>query len=265
MEEAAVYEVKRAITNENYFDPDMNERYMSTSQFKRFIECEALAYAELTGKWTREETKALMVGKFIDAHFEGTLDIFRAQNPEIYQKSGKGLLKDYVDAEYIIQRIERDPLFMKYMGGKKQIVKTGFINGVEWKIKIDSYLEGEAIVDLKTSAEIGEVWKDGRKQHFIKAYRYDFQGAVYQAVEGDMLPVILAVVSKEKEPNIELYELHQQLLNEALDEIIARQDRFVDIKKGKIAPHRCGECDYCKSTKVLTEVKIFTGNWEDGA
>lgn len=254
------------INNENYFSKENNLKYMSTSQFKRFEECEALAMAEINEEITREETKALIVGSFIDAHFEGTMDIFKAKHPNIFcsptgKNAGK-LLADYSKAEYTIQRIERDPLFMQFMSGQKQVVMTGEIDGVPWKIKIDSYHPGKCIVDLKSSSEIGEVWKDKQKVNFIEGYQYCLQGASYQAIEGNQLPFFLAVASKEEEPDLEIFQLSQRKLDEALEEIKAKQKRFVAIKKGEIQPEKCGKCAYCRSKKVLTAPILYDGEIE---
>ena len=58
------------------------------SQYKDFCgtigrpACEEQALAKLDGRWEMGKTTALMVGSYVDAHFEGTLDLFKAQNPE---------------------------------------------------------------------------------------------------------------------------------------------------------------------------------------
>ena len=78
---------------------------MGSSQFKSFISCEASALAEITEEFPREITTALLVGSYVDAHFENTLDIFKAKHPELFKKTGDhGLLKDYAKADEIIQR-----------------------------------------------------------------------------------------------------------------------------------------------------------------
>ena len=80
------------LTNENYFSPENNWKYCGSSQYKDFFGsmghhgCEAMALAKLRGEWMTEKTTALLVGSYVDAHFEGTLDLFRAQNPEIFTK-----------------------------------------------------------------------------------------------------------------------------------------------------------------------------------
>ncbi len=147
------------LTNESYFSQEADREYLSVSQYKNFMgtlgkpACEAEAMALLNDEWEREKTTALMVGSYVDAHFEGSLDLFRAQNPDIFTKQGS-LKAEYKKAEDIINRIERDELFMKYMSGEKQVIMTAEMFGTKWKIKIDSYIEGKAIVDLKVMREL---------------------------------------------------------------------------------------------------------------
>ncbi len=111
------------LNNENYFSAEMQMRYMGTSQFKAFCKCEAAALAEIKGEYVRTKSTALLVGSYVDAHFEGTLDLFKAQNPELFKRDGS-LKSEYIQAEQIINRIERDELFMLLMSGKKQVILT---------------------------------------------------------------------------------------------------------------------------------------------
>lgn len=140
--------IPHSITQTDYFSPENNLKYMGVSQFKSFEKCEAAALAELHGEYAPEKTTALLVGSYVDAHFEGTLDIFKAKNPEIFKRDGT-LKAEYNQADYIINRIERDSFFMKAMDGEKQKIMVGEIEGVPVKIKIHSYREHKTIVDLK--------------------------------------------------------------------------------------------------------------------
>lgn len=117
-----------------------------------------------------------MVGSYVDSYFEGTLDKFNAENPSLFKKDG-GLKADYVKAEEIIARIERDAYFMKYMSGQKQVIMTGELFGAKWKIKIDSYIPETAIVDLKVMSSITELkWvKDIGYLDFVRYWGYDIQ------------------------------------------------------------------------------------------
>lgn len=248
------------VTKENYFSLENQMEYFGVSQFKSFMSCEAAALAEIKGEYEQEKTPAFLVGSYVDAHFEGTLDIFQAKHPELFTKQGE-LKSNYKQAENTIARLERDDFFMQYMTGEQQKIMTGELFGVPWKIKIDSYHPGKAIVDLKVMKDFEPVWKDATgRVPFIQAWGYDIQGFAYQAIEGNALPFFIAAATKEKVPNLEIWRVSQQQLNVAGKIVEAYIDRFVDIKKGIIEPRRCGKCDYCKQTKVLKGVQIYEGS-----
>ena len=254
--------IQHNLNEGNYFSVEKNLKYIGASQFKSFLACEDMALAEIQGKFEREKTTALLVGSYVDAHFEGTLDIFKAKNPEIFTQKGE-LKSQYQQADYIINRIERDELFMKFMSGQKQVIMVGEIEDVPVKIKVDS-LHPNMIVDGKVMKDFESVWvADKGKLHFIEAWGYDIQGAIYQEIvrqnTGELLPFYIAAATKEKEPDIGLFSIPQTQLDYCMDAIIKPNIvRFDAIKKGIIEPERCGWCDWCKRTKVLTEIIDYT-------
>lgn len=127
------------LTAENYFSQEANRAYFSVSQFKSFLDCEAMALAEISGEYQREETTSLLVGSYVDAHFSRTLDLFRAQHPALYTQKG-ALKSEFQQAEEIIARIERDHLASLLLEGDKQTILTGEIEGVPFKCKPDILL-----------------------------------------------------------------------------------------------------------------------------
>ena len=250
------------LTAENYYSEAANYEYMSVSQFKDFVGtygrrgCEAAAMAKLRGEYKEEESTAMLVGSYVDAYFEGTLDAFKRQHPNIFKKDG-GLKAEYLQAERIIERLERDELFMKYMSGKKQVIMTGELFGIPWKIKIDSDLTNIAIVDLKVMASITELkWvKDIGYLDFVRYWGYDIQGAVYQEVyyqnTGLRVPVYIAAATKEKKTNLEVIHVQDNYLREAMGIVEYNIERVKRVKAGEVEPDRCETCDYCRETKVL--------------
>ena len=243
------------ITNENYFSKEAELEYFGSTQFKNFRKCEAMTMAKINGEYEEEKSVALLVGGYVDAHFEGTLDLYAGQNPDIFTKGGD-LKSDYKHANYIIERIERDEMFMKYMSGKKQVIMTGEWLGTKWKTKIDSYHEGKAIVDLKIMKDFEPVWVDDQgKISFVEAWGYDIQGAIYRKIEGNDLPFIIAGATKEKpEPDLSIMEIMPEDLATAENLIAAYLPRFIDVKAGLVEPRRCEQCPYCRRTKKLTKV-----------
>lgn len=244
------------LTAKHYFSPNSNMKYCGSSQFKSFLRCPAQAMAELRGEWKREETTSLLIGSYVDSWFEGTLDTFKAEHPEILKKDGS-LKAEFVKADEIIARVSRDELFMRYMGGQKQAIRTGYIEGVPFKIKMDSYHKGKAIVDLKVIKDFEPLWNEERgiRQSFIEYWGYDFQAAIYQAIEGNKLPFYICAVTKETIPDFDIIQVPQTWIDSAMA-IIKNEIGIIDAyKRGEIEPPRCGKCAYCRETKKLSRVR----------
>ena len=244
-----------AVNRFNYFSKNNNLKYCGSSQFKSFLKCPAMAIAELNGEWQEEDSISLLVGSYVDAWFEGTLDAFKAEHPEIFKKDGS-LKAEYAKADEIIARVSRDELFMKYMSGQKQVVRTGLIEGVPFKIKIDSYHKGKAIVDLKVVKDFEPLWNGERgiRQDFMQYWGYDFQAAIYQAIEGKKLPFYLCVATKEKHTDFAVIQIPQNWIDSAMA-IIKNEIGLIDAyKRGEIEAPRCEKCAYCRQTKKLSRV-----------
>lgn len=243
------------LTEENYFSPEAEQKYMGSTQYKRFAECEAQAVAILNGDYVPEKSTALWEGSYLDAYFSGAMDGFRAKKPPIFKKDGS-LYSEFQHADYVISRIERDELFLQTISGQAQVIMTGEIEGVPVKIKIDSLLP-DRTVDLKYMRDMSDARVAGEGYvPFWRAWRYDIQAAIYQEIrrqnEGKKLPFGLAVATKEKpEPDFALLEFPQAVLGAALEEVKANIVYYDTVKRGLIAPVRCEKCDYCKSTKKL--------------
>lgn len=251
------------LTNENYYSREANTEYMSVSQYKEFagtfgfLGCEFKAMEELNSRWSDEPTTAMLVGSYVDSYFEGSLPRFKDEHPELFKRDGN-LKAEYLKAEDIIRRIERDEYFMKFMSGQKQVIMTGELFGAKWKIKMDSYLDGIAIVDLKIMSSITEMkWvKDLGYLDFVRYWAYDIQGAVYQEIvrqnTGEVLPFYIAAATKEKEPDIRIIHVTQNYLDEALNMVRSNMPRILQVKEHGDPPERCELCDCCRHSRVLT-------------
>ncbi len=251
------------LNNENYFSPESSAHYMSATQFKQFLECESMAVAIAQGKYATSTSTALLIGSYVDAHFSSTLDIFKSQNPGIYKRDGT-LKSEYEHANHVIERIERDEMFMSVMSGESQRVMTGEIEGIPFKIKIDSLLP-DMTVDLKIVKDFEPVYVRGEGyRSFWMAWRYDIQGAIYQFIRaqnesGEIKPFGIAGATKEKpEPAIGLFKLPQSELNAALDEVRENVVYYDMLKKGLAEPTRCEQCAWCRTTKKLS-------GWEEAS
>lgn len=239
------------LTPENYYSNEANWAYFSTSQIKTFSDCPARAMAELRGDYVRPESSALLIGSYVDAYFEGTLGKFMMEHPEVFKRDGN-LKAEFQHANAMIERAEADPVFMEYMQGDKQVIRTGEIDGYPFKIKID-VLHPERITDLKTAKNFSPVYKPGEgRMSFIEAYGYTLQGAIYQAVEGRNKPFYIAAVTKEEMPDIAVIHAGQEYMDAEM-KLLKQNLPFYDaVKQGVIEPPRCEHCAWCKATRKLT-------------
>lgn len=246
------------LTKDNYYSKEANQAYFSVSQVKDFLKCEAYAMAKLEGEWVEPPSTAMLIGSYVDSYFEGTLEDFKTRTPEIFKKDGS-LKSDYVKAENIIQRVEKEELFMNCMSGEKQVIMSAKLFEVPFKIKMDSYIPHEAIVDLKVVQKLRDVsYKNGWKQSFIEKWGYDLQLGIYQEIvrqnTGEMLPCIIAAVDKQDYPDLDCILIPDDQLEFQRKELRWKMQRIIDVKNYNEKPKRCGHCDYCRATKKLEKL-----------
>src|SRR5665648_375544 len=111
------------LNKSNYFSQEASFQYMSNSQYKNFMSCEAMAIAELSGNWIREPSDALLIGSYVHSWQEGRRREFISEHPEMFKKS-KELLKKFVDADKMIKTLEGDPFVMYVLEGQKEVILT---------------------------------------------------------------------------------------------------------------------------------------------
>ncbi len=271
------------LTEENYYGREATQKYMSVSQFKAFQTCEAAAYAEILGLYSRPTSTAMLVGSYVDSKLEGSesFERFVSEHPEIFKKDGS-LKSDFAQAEKIYQRIQSDRLLSLLLSGRKQVVLQGEIAGVPFKGKIDSLLDVEtcqvimeefpqtievlggpfcigAIVDGKVMRSFEPIWseKEGRKVTWVQSWGYILQGAAYQALEGTYKPFILAGASKEPETDLTALYVPQSELEVGLRILEENAPLYQEIKSGYREPSRCENCAYCRRTKKLTSINHY--------
>ena len=264
-------------TSKEYYGTDANMRYMSASQMKSFLgtpgigACEERSVMEAQGRWTRPESKALAIGSYIDVMLTGTEEeqhAFRESHPEMISSRGptKGQLKaEYKVADAMIARAFEDAdnggIFMRSLVGERQKVVTGEIHGHAFKGRIDVLGDG-FITDLKTVENVNKRYYNEGYWDFIGWWGYDLQGAIYQELvyqeTGNRLPFFIAALSKQVPCDIDLIQIPQDRLDEAMSRMTQSSlDRIAALKNGEESPKRCGRCDWCRSTKVIKKPRIL--------
>ena len=238
------------LTKKNYHSERANREYWSASLVKQFLSCPAAAVAMEPAP----PSTALLVGSYVDAAFEGprAFERFTDEHPEMFKKDGS-LKADFTKAQEMIERARSDKLFMEYMSGRKQVIKTGILGGLPFKIKMDVYKKGSRIVDLKTARDMKPTYRAGEGQiTFADAWEWPLQLAIYQAIEGNRLPCFLAVVTKEDPPDLAIIEIPQRELDAERERLLDKLPYFDAIRQGIVEAPRCECCAYCRRTKKLS-------------
>jgi hypothetical protein len=76
---------------------------------------------------------------------------------------------------------------------------------------------------------------------------------VVRIVTGMDLETYLAVVTKQTPPDKDIIHIPRWRRVELLDEVKRSMPRILAVKRGEVAPERCGICEYCRSTKMISE------------
>lgn len=255
------------LTSSNYYSLEANVAHWSVSQYKAFDKCEAAGLAQVRGEYVREETDALLMGKYVDAYFSGeSEDFFREYGDIMYKRDGT-LYAKYERCNTAIDAVERQPKMLEFLEGDKQVIMTADLFGVSWKIKMDVF-NGERIVDFKCMKDFAPIYVEGSgRVSWVEAWGYDIQGAIYQKVvelnTGKRVPFYLDAVTKEPVPDVALIQIPQYTLDTALKIVEAKIDRFDLVKLGEIEPKRCGKCEWCKQSKILTAPTIYESEGMD--
>ena len=274
------------LTRDNYYTPEADREYMSCSQYQSFCECEAKAMAKLEGRWTDPDKEAFLVGNYFHTFFEGPeaheqfiqenfdkifkTKVIKGKKGEPDQTVVTGKYAPYEQADKMIEVAQNDPLIMSLIDlpGENEKIMTGELWGVPWRIRLDKYVpDGRMIIDWKTVANISELkWSEAmhEKVTFIDAYGYMMRAAVYTEIEkqnahsSEDAPFIIVAISKQDYPDKEaLYLNHRQRYDYELEQIKKRLGMIQMIKAGRIKPKRCGCCDYCRATKVLSAIRPY--------
>lgn len=236
----------------NYYSQEMNRKYFSASFIKSMLDCPARTMAELNGEYERPKSEALMVGSYVDAAFESkrAFELFGNEHPEIFKRDGS-LKAEFVKAEQMIERARSDSVFMDFMKGRKQVIKTAELWGVPFKAKFD-VLAKDRIVDLKTVRDFKPMYREGEgRLNVVDYWRWTLQMAIYQLIEGHNLPCYIAAITKEEPSDLAVIEIPQARMDAEIDFISTRIEMFKGMKDGVLQAERCEKCAYCRATRKL--------------
>ena len=252
------------LNRDNYHSNQANCDYMSRGQYKSFLDCEAKEMAKLKREWADPPFLPFLIGQYVHSFNDNTRGEFIATHPEMFNKD-LSLKAKFIEADNMIDCLKNDEFAMYCLEGSKEQIITFEIFGATWKVMLDvQNNERRRIVDLKTTRSITErVWDEEsrKKVSFVEAYDYPLQMAIYTEgerismgrPEGDWSEFFIVAVSKEKVPDKAIVNMTDpERLVKELAEVEANMPRIIAVKDGIEEPIRCENCDYCRSTKMLS-------------
>ena len=259
------------ITRENYFSKEANNEYMGSTQFKRFLECEA-AFVGYREGFEANPNPAFLAGHYFHAWNEGRLKEFKMEHPELFKKDGE-LLKKFKKFNDTIDLVSKDKMFMFALNGnkktpaKKEAYYMAEMFGIKWKIMIDSEIrEHNFLADLKSLKDFKFMYSSdyGTYVHPVAYYNYNYQMAIYSEVhrianglEKGLEPHIVAL-TKEPVADKQIIKFSEERIQEDLEFIKSKIPRIIELMAGTGEPPKsCGKCEYCKKNKILKEVMDF--------
>ncbi|WP_316250819.1 MULTISPECIES: PD-(D/E)XK nuclease-like domain-containing protein [Bacillus subtilis group] len=256
------------LNKENYYSNEIDKHYMSNSQYKKFLICEAATMAEINGEWMPSTSEALLFGQYVHAWLEGeqAFNEFKKNTPSLFTQKGH-LYKQYQLADLMIESIQNDDLCMFALQGEKEVIITAELFGVPWKGKLDVYNPAAGrFADLKTARSLREKVWDPEIGYcsFVEAYGYIAQMALYAEIEKRMtgrnewLEPLIVGISKEDPPDKAVINIDQVRMEIELEDIEKKMDRIIQVKYGGEKPERCGKCRYCRATKRLNGIIHFS-------
>jgi hypothetical protein len=267
----------------NYYTREADANYMSCSQFQDFQRCEAATIAKMRGIWKpSKESDALFQGRYFHSAMESkkAFDAFCEENFDKIFKTkttkarGTEIVGKYAPFETLdgcLNVMKNDPLFSRLIAlpGHNELFMTGNLGGVRWRMKMDKYISaGRQIIDYKTSSNLWEIHfnvQTRERQSFIEEYGYMMRAAVYGEIErqnanAETFPTFLILaVTKQDPPDRDIFMLNDDARwNLELEKVKAKIPHIQRLKEGNENPRRCGLCEYCRYTKILRKIKMYT-------
>lgn len=267
------------LTADNYYSSKADREFMSCSQYQDFLRCEAAAMAKLYSGYKPKQSEALIVGNYLHTALESEAahnafcqehfdDIYKTK---VDKKTGEiiptGKYAPYSKADEMLAALRADPLIRQLIDepGENEVIMTGTLFGVKWKIRLDKYIpEKRIIVDWKTAADLTRTEYDpatGERGSFLEFLGYLMRAAVYSEIEkqnagsGEDPKFIIAAVTKQDPPDKGVYLLnHRQRYDMELENVRGHMERIRQVKSGQVKPKRCGCCEYCRMTKRLRRI-----------
>lgn len=251
------------ITVENYFSPEIQREYMSTSQFKSFMNCSAAALAELNGEFERSTKDAFTEGHMFEALTCGDEVLFFMQHPEVISSQGKtkgDIKSNYQKVVAAAHAFNSQTEFRKIVERcEKQVLVTGVIGGVKFRGLLDLFDKNTGeIFDTKCMKDFDGKYSadEGRYLPWWQLWGYHYQAAIYRELVRQTFDIenptfSLLAATKEASPDVAWLKFSDEYLDNVYDIVDAYAPMYHAMKLGMMDVQRCEKCAFCRETKIL--------------
>ena len=252
---------KLVLTSDNYYSLEADRQYMSVSQLKNWLECEARTLAEMKGIYTKPPNEAMVIGNYVHAAFESdaVFSQFVDENNHIIFNNRGNKYAKYQQADNMIDTIKNDKFSMFALNGEKEQIFTTEWLGIDWKIKVDAINHSNNIfTDLKTCRDLNSRYYSEKYNDyvsFVEKWDYLMQMAVYRKIihlsTGQYYTPYIVAVTKEDPPNKAVIHFDESRFDFEYEYVETELERIMKVKNEEVAPIHCGKCEYCRKSKKL--------------
>ena len=257
------------LTPENYHSEEAKRTWLSASAVKQAMRCEYEWNAYRTGAAHEDESKeAFKLGHYFETMVSGTdaeIERFKIDNPEIFSSKGptKGQLKStYKDVDKCVEAVKNQPFLMNIINScKKQVILTGNICGVPFRMMCDLIRFGDGIYDLKCMDSFKRIWSLSAESYveWYEYWNYPAQMYIYKEIaeqNGISVPCVGLIAASKSNADIQAIQFGRDVLLQARSDVEYTVGRMKDIMNGD-EPIRCQHCDVCiGSRKIESFVEV---------
>lgn len=242
------------LTQSNYHSPEAKARWMSSSDVKKAMRCEA---AWIGGDVDDEDKNAFIFGHLFEALLTGE----EYENPLVY--SSKGPTKGQVKAEYkpayeMAEAVRRSPALAKIIDrSRKQVIMTGEIGGLPFRVMCDLLDVDGSIYDIKSARSFSPQYDEDRAAYrdWWAAWEYPVQLWVYHEIarqNGLAVPRAGLIAAAKDNADVQALVFGRETMEAAEADARYTIESMSAILRGD-EPGACMHCRWCVSQKIITE------------
>lgn len=254
------------LTPENYHSDEARAAYISSSDIKLAMRCEAMWAAQDKGQYRRPEgTAAFAYGHLFEEALTGNAETYITQHPELTLSRGprKGeLYAEYSGAIDLAAAVRRSSFLANLIDRcRKQVILIGELCGLPVRVMMDLVDEDESIYDIKSAKDFRTVWDDDRQEYmdWWAVWKYPVQLWVYREVarqNGLTVPHVGLIAGSKSNMDVQAVRFSEETMTAAQADAEYTLRRMAAIRKGD-KPDECGRCEWCLSQKKIDNFEVI--------